>query len=103
MPPGILEHLRVSLSFDLQAAQVALDQLFLPGFVRHVSQPTYDDAHFHVLQTSPQVLVIDSITPLLAPLLSAVSAQGHAQMTDLMRHLRLLSQTKGMTVLVCSS
>jgi RAD51-like protein 3 len=54
------------------------------------------------IQGRPELLVIDIITPLLAPLLSAVSSQGHALMTELMRHLQSLAQASGMTVLVSS-
>lgn len=45
-------------------------------------------------------IVIDTITTLLGPLLSAVSAQGHAMMIGFMRQLRLFSQSHSCSVLV---
>ena len=44
--------------------------------------------------------MVDAITPLLGPLLSAVSAQGHAIMDGLMRELRALAQKYFLSVLV---
>jgi hypothetical protein len=44
--------------------------------------------------------VVDAITPLLGPLLSPVSAQGHAIMDGLMRELRALAQKHLLPVLV---
>jgi RAD51-like protein 3 len=44
--------------------------------------------------------VVDAITPLLGPLLSAVSAQGHVIMDGLMRELRALAQKHFLSVLV---
>lgn len=45
-------------------------------------------------------IVVDAITPLLGPLLSAVSAQGHAIMDGMMRELRALAQRHSLPVLV---
>jgi RAD51-like protein 3 len=47
--------------------------------------------------------VIDTITPLLGPLLSAVSAQGHAIMIDFMRQLQAFAQTLAITVIVSTA
>lgn len=47
-------------------------------------------------------LVVDSITALLGPLLSAASSQGHALMTNLMRQLRTIAQVHSITVIVRS-
>jgi len=44
--------------------------------------------------------VVDAITPLVGPLLSAVSAQGHTIMDGLMRELRTLAQKHSLSVLV---
>jgi RAD51-like protein 3 len=46
------------------------------------------------------LLVIDTITPLLGPLLSAVSAQGHAYMVDIMRQLQDYARNSSATVIV---
>ncbi|KAI6037761.1 P-loop containing nucleoside triphosphate hydrolase protein [Pisolithus marmoratus] len=45
-------------------------------------------------------VVIDSITPLLAPSLSNISAQGHATMTTFMQDLRDFARTHYLTFLV---
>lgn len=45
-------------------------------------------------------IVVDSITPLIGPLLSPVSAQGHAIMTDFMYQLRTLARNNSMAVFV---
>lgn len=52
---------------------------------------------------SPRItcIVVDTITPVLGPLLSAVSAQGHAIMDGLMREFRALAQKHSLSVLVC--
>jgi RAD51-like protein 3 len=47
-----------------------------------------------------RIIVIDSITPLLGPMLSAVSSQGHAIMTTFMRQLRALSQAFELCIFV---
>ncbi|KAF4599699.1 hypothetical protein EYR40_006798 [Pleurotus pulmonarius] len=71
-----LERLHLSLAFDLDSAYQVLHS------VHH-----------------PSCIVIDSITPLLGPTLSAVSAQGHALMVGFMRHLRALAQSSNASVL----
>ncbi|KAF7313540.1 p-loop containing nucleoside triphosphate hydrolase protein [Mycena chlorophos] len=47
-----------------------------------------------------RAIVIDSITAILSPLLSPVSAQGHAIMSALMRQLHTLAQAVGTTIIV---
>ncbi|KAF7428492.1 hypothetical protein PC9H_007716 [Pleurotus ostreatus] len=75
-----LARLHLSLAFDLDSAYQALHGL------RH-----------------PSCVVIDSITPLLGPALSAVSAQGHALMVGFMRHLRAIAQSSNASVLVINN
>ncbi|KAF4598443.1 hypothetical protein EYR38_006845 [Pleurotus pulmonarius] len=75
-----LERLHLSLAFDLDSAYQVLPS------VHH-----------------PSCIVIDSITPLLGPTLSAVSAQGHALMVGFMRHLRAIAQSSNASVLVINN
>lgn len=51
---------------------------------------------------SPRVrlVIIDSVTPLLAPSLSAVSSHGHAIMTTFMQHLRSMARSYYLASLV---
>ncbi|KAF8150690.1 P-loop containing nucleoside triphosphate hydrolase protein [Crassisporium funariophilum] len=80
-----LERLQISLSFDVSMAQEVIGHL--------------------IQNTNPRLrlLVIDSVTPILGPLLSAVSTQGHAIMTDFMRQLQSISQNSGVTVIVINN
>jgi len=85
-----LERLQVSLAFDVHAVQEVLDEL---GYSLN------SDA------SAPKVdcIVVDAITPLLGPLLSGISAQGHAIMDGLMRELRALAQKHFLSVLVINN
>lgn len=47
-----------------------------------------------------RLVIIDSVTPLLAPLLSAVSSHGHAIMTTFMQHLRSMARSYYLAFLV---
>lgn len=84
----VLERLQVSLGFNIEAVHDVLEAL-------HISLSSSRTV-------GPRVrwIVLDSITPLMLPSLSAVSSQGHAMMTTFMRRLRELSQTLGITILV---
>ncbi|EAU85550.2 hypothetical protein CC1G_06263 [Coprinopsis cinerea okayama7 len=85
-PQSVLERLLVSLAFDLETLHAILDELFVPGSTGQL-----------------KYLVIDSITPLLGPFLTGITAHGHAMMTDFMRRLRCISSSDGVTVLVVNS
>ena len=47
-----------------------------------------------------RLVIIDSVTSLLAPSLSAVSSHGHAMMTTFMQHLRRMARSYYLTFLV---
>lgn len=47
-----------------------------------------------------RLVIIDSVTSLLAPSLSAVSSHGHAIMTTFMQHLRIMARSYYLTFLV---
>ncbi|KAG5716852.1 DNA repair protein RAD51 like protein [Termitomyces sp. T112] len=80
-----LNRLQVSLAFDIEAAYNALEE----------SQP--------LPATRLSCIVFDAITPLLGPLLSAVSAQGHSAMTEFMYHLRDFSRLHSCPILVINN
>lgn len=82
-PLAALERLQVSLAFELEVARGILEELNQLGNLRYI--------------------VIDTVTSLLSPLLSAGSSQGHAMMSEFMCNLRTLSQSCGITVLVINS
>ncbi|EDR08481.1 uncharacterized protein LACBIDRAFT_297196 [Laccaria bicolor S238N-H82] len=79
-PLAALERLQVSLAFEVEVARGILEELNQLGNLRYI--------------------VIDTVTSLLSPLLSAGSSQGHAMMSEFMCNLRTLSQSCGITVLV---
>lgn len=87
----VLERLQVALAFDIEAAHEVLDELYAS---------LADDLS---TGSTMRCVVIDAVTPLLGPLLSAVSSQGHAVMTAFMRQLRTLAETFSLTVLVINS
>lgn len=84
----VLERLQVSLGFNIEAVHDVLEALRILLSSSRTVGPT------------AQWIVLDSITPLLLPSLSAVSSQGHAMMTTFMRRLRELARTFGMTIIV---
>ncbi|KAG1734176.1 P-loop containing nucleoside triphosphate hydrolase protein [Suillus lakei] len=84
----VLERLHVSLGFNIEAVHDILEALRVSLSGSGTIGPTV------------QWVVLDSITPLLLPPLSAVSSQGHAMMTTFMRRLRELAQTFGITIIV---
>lgn len=87
----VLERLHISLAFDLPSAYDVLES------IRSVfMSPEPSDS-------TPRILVIDTITSLLGPHLSAVSSQGHAAMIAFMRTLRTLAQTHLLCILVINS
>ncbi|KAL0956865.1 hypothetical protein HGRIS_002973 [Hohenbuehelia grisea] len=83
----VLDRLQVSLAFDLDSAYEALDS----------ARVALESS------TAIQYIVIDTITNLLSPLLSATSSQGHATMTHFMRQLRELAHEFGITILVLNN
>ncbi|KAJ6539043.1 P-loop containing nucleoside triphosphate hydrolase protein [Mycena capillaripes] len=86
-----LERLQVSLAFDVDSVHEVLEEL---RFSFSPSTPH---------QTRTRVIVLDTITPLFAHLLSPVSSQGHAIMTGFMRQLRAFAQIFSMTVFVVNN
>jgi RAD51-like protein 3 len=84
----VLERLQVSLSFDIEAVHDVLEALHISLLSSRTVGPIV------------RWIVIDSITPLLLPSLSAVSSQGHAIMTTFMRRLRELARAFGITIMV---
>ncbi|KAF9466479.1 P-loop containing nucleoside triphosphate hydrolase protein [Collybia nuda] len=89
-PTTALERLQVSLVFDIDAAHELLDNL---------------SSSFDVGKSRHQIrcIVVDTITPLLGPLLTAVSAQGHATMTSFMRRLKDLAQKYMLAIFVINN
>ncbi|EMD34019.1 hypothetical protein CERSUDRAFT_159414, partial [Gelatoporia subvermispora B] len=88
---SVLERLQVALAFDIGTAQEILRSLQ----DSLASDPTSPPAI--------RCIVIDTVTPLIGPLLSAVSSQGHATMTTFMHELRALSNKFSLTILVINS
>ncbi|XP_006459252.1 hypothetical protein AGABI2DRAFT_66758 [Agaricus bisporus var. bisporus H97] len=87
-----LERIHVSLALEVEQLYDILDGLATSLEVRcpnGISATGY--------------LVVDNVTALYGPLLSVASSQGHALMVDLMRRLRIISQTHLITVIVCLS
>ncbi|KAG6900577.1 hypothetical protein C0993_008294 [Termitomyces sp. T159_Od127] len=84
-----LDRLQVSLAFDIEAAYNILEELKAPS-------ATWSN-------TQLSCIVFDSITPLLGPHLSAVSAQGHSTMTEFMYHLRQFSRMHSCPILVINN
>ncbi|KAH9949902.1 P-loop containing nucleoside triphosphate hydrolase protein [Amylocystis lapponica] len=90
----VLERFQVALAFDIEAAHEVLETMRLSLSVR-----LFGSAFPPIVRC----VVIDSITPLLGPLLSAVSSRGHAIMTSFMRQLRALADAFSLTILVINS
>ncbi|KIJ66711.1 hypothetical protein HYDPIDRAFT_26138 [Hydnomerulius pinastri MD-312] len=82
----VLERLQVSLVLNIETAHDVLEDLRTS--LAAGSEPKV------------RLIIIDAITPLLAPSLSAVSSHGHAMMTTFMQHLRVLAQTYSLTFLI---
>ncbi|KAM6504440.1 P-loop containing nucleoside triphosphate hydrolase protein [Amanita muscaria] len=82
----VLERLQVSQAFEVDDVYNVLEE----------EDETSSTSHIHFI-------VIDAITPLLGPNLSAASSQGHAVMVHLMRHLRERARTKRYTILVLNA
>ncbi|KAI1797084.1 P-loop containing nucleoside triphosphate hydrolase protein [Ganoderma leucocontextum] len=87
-----LERLQVSLAFDIEAVHQVLEEL----------RQSLTIAQGDGGQAS-RCIVIDSITTLLGPMLSAASSQGHATMTTFMRQVRALAELFSLTVIVINS
>ncbi|EIN09827.1 P-loop containing nucleoside triphosphate hydrolase protein [Punctularia strigosozonata HHB-11173 SS5] len=85
------QRLQVTLAFDVEAAHDVLDTL-----QQLISSERMPGEHI-------RIVVIDSITPLLGPGLSAVSSQGHAVMITFMRQLRSLARSLSASILIVNS
>jgi RAD51-like protein 3 len=81
----ILDRLQISLALDADSLFELLDAI--------ESSTKLNLTH----------IVIDNLTAILTPLLTAVSAQGHSIMTGLMRQLRLLARSKKLTILTLNN
>ncbi|PPQ75252.1 hypothetical protein CVT24_007430 [Panaeolus cyanescens] len=77
----ILERFQITSAFDVEA---------LHNIMSNISGNA----------DKPYILVIDSITPLFSPLLSPISSQGHAIMTEFLRNLHDFSRKSKCIVLV---
>ncbi|KAI6155747.1 P-loop containing nucleoside triphosphate hydrolase protein [Pisolithus tinctorius] len=86
---AVLERLQVALVLNIGDAQ---------GLVADLRERA--DAGSRAGGPRVRCVVIDSITPLLAPSLSNISAQGHATMTTFMQDLRDFARTHYFTFLV---
>ncbi|RPD59693.1 P-loop containing nucleoside triphosphate hydrolase protein [Lentinus tigrinus ALCF2SS1-6] len=98
-----LERLQVSLAFDIEAAHEVLEavrQALSAAADSDAAGEVYDSA-----SASPvtRCIVVDSITSLLGPMLSATSSQGHAIMTTFMRQLRAFADSFSLTILVINT
>ncbi|KAL1940160.1 hypothetical protein VTO73DRAFT_9111 [Trametes versicolor] len=93
LSPNILERLQVSLAFDIEAVHEVLETL----------RQTLSSRSSYSELPNTRCIVIDSITPLLGPMLSATSSQGHAIMTTFMRQLRAFADSFLLTILVTNS
>lgn len=82
-PESILTRLRVSLAFEIESAYSVLYEIINEDSDR-----------------CSGLIVIDSITSLFSSLLSSVTAQGHALMTNFMRSLQDVASNYGLIVLV---
>ncbi|KAJ4475796.1 P-loop containing nucleoside triphosphate hydrolase protein [Lentinula aciculospora] len=87
---AMLQRLHISTAVDIESVQKifrALDlQLALQASIPRM-----------------KCVVIDSVTPLLGPFLSAVSSQGHAIMSAFMRYLRELATRHSLLVLLVNN
>ncbi|KAI6102182.1 P-loop containing nucleoside triphosphate hydrolase protein [Pisolithus sp. B1] len=86
---AVLERLEVALALSIEDAQVLVSDLRERADVGHA-----------LPERLVRCVVMDSITPLLAPSLSNISAQGHATMTTFMQDLRDFARTHYFTFLV---
>ncbi|KAI0733495.1 P-loop containing nucleoside triphosphate hydrolase protein [Fomitopsis betulina] len=87
----VLERLQVALAFDVETALDVLEML-------RTTLSSHPDAPPVV-----RCIVIDNVTAILGPLLSAVSSQGHAIMATFMRQLQDLAQAFSLTILVVNT
>ncbi|KAI0346291.1 P-loop containing nucleoside triphosphate hydrolase protein [Trametopsis cervina] len=80
---SVAERVQLSLAFDFSAAEKAMMLLY----------------------TNPKIrcIVIDSITPIIRPLLNAASSGGHILIASFMQQLRFTAEAHALTVLVLNS
>jgi|SRR5882762_4070415 len=101
-----LQRLQVSLVFDIEGAHDVLESFSssLTVSLLFLCLLLFADQYHLQVESSSEtrirILVIDPITPLLGPMLSAVSSQGHAIMTTFMRQLRALAQAFELSIFV---
>ncbi|KAI0671322.1 P-loop containing nucleoside triphosphate hydrolase protein [Trametes maxima] len=91
--PNILERLQVSMAFDIEAVHEVLETL----------RQSMGTGSSYSGSPVTRLIVIDSITPLVGPMLSATSSQGHAIMTTFMRQLRAFADSFSLTVIVINT
>ncbi|KAJ7095090.1 P-loop containing nucleoside triphosphate hydrolase protein [Mycena belliarum] len=86
---AVLDRLQISVAFEVDVVHEVLEELRLS------------------LTLTPGIrirgIVVDTVTALLGPNLSPVSAQGHSIMTGLMRRLRAFAQSYSITVFVVNN
>ncbi|KAI9567346.1 P-loop containing nucleoside triphosphate hydrolase protein [Boletus coccyginus] len=84
----VLERIQVSLVLDIETARALLEDLESSLSASTLPSPRV------------RLVIIDSVTSLLAPSLSAVSSHGHAIMTTFMQHLRSMARSYYLAFLV---
>ncbi|KAF8121781.1 P-loop containing nucleoside triphosphate hydrolase protein [Boletus edulis] len=88
---AVLERLQVSLVLNIDTARALLEDVESSLTTNALRDPRV------------RLVIIDSITSLLAPSLSAVSSYGHAIMTTFMQHLRNMARSYYLTFLVVNN
>ncbi|KAI0787380.1 P-loop containing nucleoside triphosphate hydrolase protein [Fomes fomentarius] len=99
-----LERLQVSLTFDIEAAHEVLESIrqSFSNTGEQMGGQTYAQG-LEPTQAVTRCIVIDTITFLLGPMLSATSSQGHAIMTTFMRQLRAFADSYSLTIIVINN
>jgi len=85
----MLDRVHVSLAFEVETAYEVLGNL-------HATLSSNSE----LACGRPHIVVVDTVTALISPLLTAVSSEGHATMVDFMRMLHTLAQVHGLAILV---
>lgn len=98
----VLERLQVSLVLNVETARALLEDLESSLTVCMPNRPLMQMIQGSQANASPGVrlVIIDSVTYLLAPSLSAVSSHGHAIMTTFIQHLRSMARSYYLAFLV---
>ena len=87
--PGLLERIQVHHLFNL---------FDLLGLLESVSERVSNQTDW--LHTNLHLLLVDSVTPLLSPLLGGHGGQGHALLSHLASQLRRIAYEHSMAVVV---